>query len=145
MKSSSGWASFGTILALLVLCQEHEPARAAVSGEKVAAAPAPAPVELRLPPDLVFEKTVGPEQAVIFRHATHVELTHRNCVTCHPEPFRMLRPAREISHEVMNSGRSCGQCHDGVRVFGTKDDDSCATCHAGRGAADAPPAAGAKR
>ena len=145
MKSSSGWASSGTILALLFLCAAHEPARSAGSGEKVAAAPLSGAIELRLPRDLVFEQAVGPDQAVTFRHATHVEFAERKCVACHPEPFRILRPTRRTSHDVMNAGGSCGQCHDATKAFDTKDENACPTCHAGRAAETAGTVGRAKR
>ncbi len=91
-------------------------------------------IPLRLPPELIFNKTVGPEGAVVFRHETHVEFSGRNCVACHPQTFKILRTTRATSHEDMDAGRSCGVCHDGRKAFATKDQESCASCHAGWGA-----------
>lgn len=90
-------------------------------------------IPLRLPPELIYDKTVGPEGAVVFRHETHVEFSGRNCVACHPQTFKILRTTRATSHEEMDAGRSCGACHDGHMAFATKEQDSCANCHAGWG------------
>ena len=114
---------------------------AAVAIAFVAAGAAAAPpaaaraqeIQLRLPPDLIYDKTVGSEGAVTFRHETHVEFSDRNCVTCHPETFRILRTTRATSHEEMDAGRACGACHDGRKAFATKEQDACANCHAGWG------------
>ena len=122
MKHPMRCASCGTIpllLALLVLALD--PAQSSESGERV----------VKLPPDLMFDRTVGRDQAVIFRHTTHVAFADGKCVACHPEPFRILHPVRTTSHEAMNVGGSCGACHDGAKAFATKDEKSCPTCHTG--------------
>jgi len=75
---------------------------------------------------------VGGDRAVTFQHETHVELSGNTCLGCHPEPFRILHPTRRILHADMESGGSCGLCHDGRRAFGVKDSSACQTCHAGR-------------
>ena len=56
----------------------------------------------------------------------HVALADNKCTGCHPGPFRMLRPARHMTHEDMNAGRLCGSCHDGKSAHGLED---CGTCH----------------
>jgi len=132
MRELLGRISTGTILGFLLLAA-HEPARLETLGEKVAGQPPPADGEMRLPPDLLFDKTVGADQAVTFRHSTHVMLADGNCVSCHPEPFRLLHPVRETSHDAMDKGGSCGTCHDGKKAFGTTDDKNCSTCHEGMG------------
>jgi c(7)-type cytochrome triheme protein len=86
-------------------------------------------IELRIPADIVFDRTVGADGAVVFRHSTHAGFTDLKCGTCHPAPFKMLRPSRETSHELMNNAQSCGVCHDGRRAFSTKQEDLCARCH----------------
>ena len=97
----------------------------AVRGSKATAVP------LRLPAAIVYERVVGADSAVTFRHESHVELAEPRCLGCHPEPFRMLQPARRILHADMESGGSCGRCHDGRSAFGVKDSSACQTCHAG--------------
>lgn len=95
----------------------------------------PSETTLRLPAPVVFDGTVGPDQAVTFRHESHADASPGNCLACHPEPFKMLHPARATTHEAMNAGRSCGVCHNGHAAFGVEDADACARCHAGRGGA----------
>ncbi len=94
--------------------------------------PPRADVELvSLPADLVFDRTVGAEMAVVFRHTSHVEFAGRRCIACHPAPFRMLAPERKAEHPEMDEGGSCGSCHDGQRAFATTDEESCEICHVG--------------
>lgn len=133
------WTLCGMLFLFCLAILAHLPARPDEPREKVAAPVAPARVEMRLPPDLVFDKTVGPDLAVTFRHTTHVESSDGKCVGCHPAPFRILHPSRATSHEEMEAGRSCGACHDGKGAFATKDESSCSTCHTGSGAEGARP------
>lgn len=93
------------------------------------------PIPLKLPAPIVYERAVGAGRAVAFRHESHVALASNRCIGCHPEPFRMLRPAGRIVHADMDSGGSCGLCHDGRQAFGVRDSSACQTCHAGRNAA----------
>jgi len=89
------------------------------------------PVELRLPADIVFRTRVSADSAVTFSHATHVAFAANTCTGCHPRPFRMLRPTHLTDHASMNSGGSCGACHDGKQAFGVREAGSCGTCHVG--------------
>ncbi len=86
---------------------------------------------LRLPADAVYERRVGPDSAVVFRHGTHVALLGR-CTECHSGLFRILTSTDRITHAEMNAGRSCGACHDGRHAFGVGARESCAACHVGR-------------
>jgi c(7)-type cytochrome triheme protein len=96
----------------------------------------PQPPALRLPPDAVYDRVVGPDSAVVFRHGTHVALASNRCTECHTRLFRILGPTVRISHADMNAGRSCGGCHDGRHAFGVHDKASCGSCHTGRPSAD---------
>ncbi len=98
---------------------------------RVGAADTPAP-ELKLPPDAVYDRVVGADSAVVFRHGTHVPLVGNRCTDCHPKLFRILQPTPRITHAEMNAGRSCGSCHDGQHAFGVRNPESCASCHTGR-------------
>jgi c(7)-type cytochrome triheme protein len=89
------------------------------------------PPALRLPADIVYSHTVGPDSAVFFSHDTHVALAGNRCLGCHPAPFRMLTPSRRTTHAEMKAGRSCGGCHDGRHAFGVSDLSACQTCHSG--------------
>ena len=88
-----------------------------------------ATIELRLPADIVFSKTVGADGAVLFRHSTHVAYEGVRCTGCHPSPFKLLTPVKQTSHEEMNAGRSCGTCHNGGAAFATSNEETCARCH----------------
>lgn len=114
--------------ARLVMCALGLAWSAAIAG-------AAGSIELRVPPDLVYDRAVGAEGKVIFRHSTHVGFAGAQCGACHPAPFRMLRPARETTHDLMDKGQSCGMCHDGRRAFATTQDPVCARCHTGWGIA----------
>lgn len=83
--------------------------------------------ELRLPPDVTYNKAETSPGPVIFSHATHVPLTDNKCVACHPTPFSILQPTRRITHDEMQAGKKCGACHDGTKASGIQDD--CAHCH----------------
>ena len=98
-------------------------------------------IELRLPPDLVYDHAVGAEGAVVFRHSTHAGFADMKCAACHPAPFKLLHPTRQTSHELMDKGQSCGMCHDGSHAFATAKDDMCARCHTawGKAQGDYPP------
>lgn len=84
---------------------------------------------MKLPPDLVFHGAKDAPAPVVFSHTLHVPFTDK-CTACHPQPFRMLRPARTTLHAEMDAGRSCGICHDGKAAFATADTESCSRCHA---------------
>jgi c(7)-type cytochrome triheme protein len=96
-------------------------------------APGAAPaVDLKLPPDIVFDRSVGPDSAVVFRHTTHVDYEGNRCTGCHSKLFRLLTPTRRTSHHEMDARSSCGACHDGKHAFDTRASESCLSCHAGR-------------
>jgi c(7)-type cytochrome triheme protein len=98
-----------------------------------AAAPAAEPaVPLKLPADRVYAKSVSPDSAVTFSHASHVNYESNRCTGCHPKLYRILGPSPAISHREMNAGGSCGTCHDGKHAFDVRAKESCGSCHAGR-------------
>jgi len=94
--------------------------------------PLPAGVDVALPADVVFDRVVGPDSAVVFSHMTHARLEGYRCSTCHPKLFRILSPTRHVSHLVMDAGGSCGACHDGKAAFDVRAKQSCVSCHTGR-------------
>jgi c(7)-type cytochrome triheme protein len=89
------------------------------------------PVTVRLPADIVYGKAADAPDKVVFSHAVHAGLAENKCLPCHPQPFRMLRPARRATHEAMDAGKSCGTCHDGKAAFATADENACERCHSG--------------
>jgi c(7)-type cytochrome triheme protein len=92
----------------------------------------PPGVEMKLPADIVYDRVVGADSAVVFRHTTHVDYEGNRCTGCHSKLFKMLTPSRRASHRDMNARGSCGACHDGKHAFDTRASESCASCHAGR-------------
>jgi c(7)-type cytochrome triheme protein len=91
----------------------------------------PSGIALRLPPDIVYRHTVGPDRAVVFSHLSHVAFAQNRCTGCHPLPFRMLSPIHRVTHAEMNAGGSCATCHDGRHAFSSRDTTSCSSCHTG--------------
>jgi len=85
--------------------------------------------ELRLPPEQRLADHADSPGPVIFRHATHVEFTDRNCLACHPAPFSLLGRHQVITHAEMEAGRACGSCHNGSDATGIDDSDACMICH----------------
>lgn len=110
---------------LLMLIASAALARAATPG-------AAQVVDLKLPPDLLYERVVGPDSAVVFRHTTHVDYEGNRCTSCHSKLFKLLTPTRQATHGEMDARGSCGACHDGKHAFDTRARESCPSCHAGR-------------
>lgn len=121
-------AMWGAMAAALILTSFAGAPASRASGN----APTGAPNTLKLPADLVYEREVGADSAVVFSHETHVAFEGNRCTGCHPRPFRMLSPSHRTGHGDMNAGGSCGTCHNGKQAFGVEDADACATCHSGR-------------
>lgn len=97
--------------------------------------PAGGTPDLRLPADIVYAREGHADSSVTFSHRTHVMFAEGRCTACHPALFPMLQRGPVPSHRAMNSGSSCGRCHDRTHAFGTADTSACGTCHTG------PPAA----
>ena len=88
--------------------------------------------QLRLPPDLTYSKAEGSPGKVVFSHQFHTAVADK-CTACHVKLFRMLRPARQVTHTDMEAGKSCGACHNGQMAFGPTDAAGCPRCHVGEG------------
>ena len=119
------WTSRAATLAALVLACSS----ASAPGPSAPSADA---VPLTLPADIVYEHTVGPDSAVVFRHGVHVSLEGNRCTSCHPKLFRILKPTGRTTHREMDAGRSCGACHDGRHAFAVRSLGACKSCHVGR-------------
>jgi c(7)-type cytochrome triheme protein len=111
----------GVAALLLLLVASAAPARAGAPGG-----------ELKLPPDIAYDRVVGADSAVVFRHTTHVNFEGDRCTGCHSKLFKLLTPTRSTNHRVMDAHGSCGACHDGKHAFDTRASESCPSCHAGR-------------
>ena len=95
----------------------------------------PPPADLKLPADIVYDRVVRADSAVVFSHVSHVDYESYRCTGCHPKLFHILNTTRRASHREMNRGASCGACHDGKHAFDVRATESCASCHAGRSSA----------
>jgi c(7)-type cytochrome triheme protein len=62
---------------------------------------------------------------VLFSHSVHSELF--SCDGCHPDLFAAKRGANKATMEEMESGQSCGACHDGSTAFSVSE--NCESCH----------------
>ena len=69
----------------------------------------------------------GPNGKVIFDGKTHTEKGLK-CSECHPKIFQMKKGAT-ITMAEMNSGKSCGTCHNGEKTFKSSDPANCGKCH----------------
>jgi len=66
---------------------------------------------------------------VVFDGKVHADKGLK-CADCHQSGlFRMKKGADIITMKDMNEGKFCGACHNGTKVFGTKDPANCSRCH----------------
>ena len=62
----------------------------------------------------------------VFPHWIH--RMQYKCSACHEETFKMKAGADEITMEMIQSGKSCGVCHNGKAAF-ESNFDTCPRCH----------------
>jgi c(7)-type cytochrome triheme protein len=62
---------------------------------------------------------------VTFSHKTHGGLF--SCSECHVSIYAPVRNTSKVSMKEMESGKSCGACHEGKSAFSVKD--KCEACH----------------
>ena len=74
--------------------------------------------------DIAMQSSVG---EVLFSHDAHT--ANFGCDECHPDIFKPKANANKVGMKAMETGASCGACHDGDMAFGVKSD--CITCHQG--------------
>jgi c(7)-type cytochrome triheme protein len=78
--------------------------------------------------DILYkDKNVG---NILFPHSIHIE-TLGGCDSCHPDLFKAKQGTNKATMKDMESGKSCGACHDGSDAFGVAVTGDCAKCHAG--------------
>jgi c(7)-type cytochrome triheme protein len=63
--------------------------------------------------------------AILFSHRVHTEMF--DCDECHPGVFKARANSNKVGMKRMETGESCGACHDGDTAFDVSGD--CATCH----------------
>ena len=80
--------------------------------------------------DVAFERkakgAADDVPAAVFPHWIH--RMQYKCSACHEETFRMKAGANEITMDLIQSGKSCGLCHNGKAAF-ESNFDTCPRCH----------------
>lgn len=75
------------------------------------------------------------EITFIEKDAGNVNFSHKNhtglykCGECHTKFFNTTRSKTKVSMKEMESGKSCGACHDGNTAFSVATDKDCDKCH----------------
>jgi c(7)-type cytochrome triheme protein len=83
--------------------------------------------EMKGPAD--FEFAGGSQGKVVFSHEKH-SAKNPKCTDCHTKIFKMTKGQRSAPKMAdMNTGQSCGTCHDGKAAFSVKEQADCAKCH----------------
>ncbi|MFZ3115697.1 MAG: c(7)-type cytochrome triheme domain-containing protein [Syntrophales bacterium] len=76
-------------------------------------------------------KTLGwdtPEGKVTFDGKIHADKGLK-CNACHTKIFKMKKGAAVMKMDDINSGKFCGECHNGAKAFKTQEKDNCGKCH----------------
>ena len=80
-----------------------------------------------VPPGKVVEFD-NPGGKVVFDGKAHADKGLK-CNDCHTKIFQMKKGAAKITMADMNTGKFCGDCHNGTKAFKTSDAANCAKCH----------------
>jgi len=51
------------------------------------------------------------------------------CNDCHTKIFKMKKGSAEMKMAEINSGKFCGECHNGEKAFKASDPAACGRCH----------------
>lgn len=81
------------------------------------------------PGDIKYERQAAGMDDVA--PATFPHWVHRmnyTCYACHETPFKMQKGANEVTMDMIQSGQSCGVCHDGKTAFESSL-TTCNRCH----------------
>jgi c(7)-type cytochrome triheme protein len=75
--------------------------------------------------DITFKiKSAGD---VSFSHDSHVSNDELKCTDCHSSLYTTKEKHRKATMAQMQTGQSCGACHNGRKAFSVKG--NCNTCH----------------
>lgn len=75
------------------------------------------------------------ELVFVDKDAGNVNFSHKNhsglykCGECHTGIYNTMRSKTKVSMKAMESGKSCGACHDGKTAFSVATDKDCDKCH----------------
>ncbi len=79
------------------------------------------------PAEMTFPQAPDSPGAVAFRHASHVDASAPDCLSCHGNGYSFLGRKEAPPAGVMHDAKHCGGCHDGTSAFSVEDD--CTACH----------------
>jgi len=79
------------------------------------------------PEEVVFPQAADSPGPVAFRHASHVDASAPDCLTCHGNTYSFLGRKDAPPAGQMHDAKHCGACHDGTSAFAI--DDDCSPCH----------------
>ncbi len=98
------------------------PAPSATKPELAAALASFAP-----PAEIVFPQAPDSPGPVSFRHASHVDASAPDCLSCHGNSTSFLGRKEAAPAGQMHDAKHCGGCHDGTSAFAI--DADCSPCH----------------
>jgi c(7)-type cytochrome triheme protein len=78
--------------------------------------------------DVLFSLKKGGD--VTFSHENHVAGVSLSCTACHPSPYVTTEKHVRVTMAQMQTGKSCGACHNGKEAFSVKVKADCNRCHA---------------
>jgi c(7)-type cytochrome triheme protein len=70
----------------------------------------------------------SPQGKVTFDGKVHADKGLK-CTDCHTKIFKMKKGSTTMKMDELNTGKFCGECHNGTKAFKTSDNANCARCH----------------
>jgi len=83
---------------------------------------------MAVPPGKSLEFEAKGAAKVIFDGKAHADKGLK-CNDCHTKIFQMKKGAAKMTMADINSGKFCGECHNGTKAFKASDSANCAKCH----------------
>lgn len=80
-----------------------------------------------VPPGKTVEYDGGGAGNVSFDGTDH-KIRGISCIDCHPDIFVMKGNIR-ITMDDIYAGKFCGACHNGIKGFDARKQDTCNRCH----------------
>lgn len=79
------------------------------------------------PAEIVFPQAPDSPGPASFRHASHVDASAPDCLSCHGNTYSFLGRKEAAPAGQMHDTKHCGGCHDGTSAFAI--DADCSPCH----------------
>lgn len=70
-------------------------------------------------------------EPVVFSHEFHLQKYHNRCKVCHDGIYNLSKHKRYTMAE-METTKSCGGCHSGIKAFSVSSEKDCIRCHKGK-------------